>query len=298
MLLMRPFAPTPDSVWNPFYGEYWWWPKYDLYFSEYGRTITVLVLVLPITVHRYVRQSRGDGRGSERLCLALVFTGTLAVMLPIKADPHGLFNAFARYVLFIVPFIVAWSAVPLLRELLAGKRLARYTGLLALVACAATFSANAVDAARYDNFVPLSFVWFAYQNPGTRVIPGNPHRAGSIVDTMAGQDDHIAIDGDFDTYLYPILGAELRRRITFIPNGKGAAAIPSDARWVVVDRTWNKYWANPKMTNIGRFPEYFGTGTPTPEDDLVLTQLEHDAAFRLVHLDALNHQAVFERVMP
>ena len=296
MLLLRPFSSSSYEGWNPWYGQDWWWLKYDLYFSHFGVVFSLIVLTLPFAVIRYARRGGADGRSSERWMASLAFLMTFFAIVPYKCRPLGLFAAFGRYVLFVVPVVVAWTVVPLARELLEAGAWRGRLGRVLLAACSASFVANAIDIALHDAVSPIAFVAAALAHPGIQLSDVGNKRAAIVVDRIAGPDDHIAISGDFDTYLYPAFGRERRRRLSFIPDGPGPVKIPADARWVIVDRTLNKVWGNPDFKTMGQYKEYLGHGAPSADDLRVFRQLSADRGWKLVHLDAEDNQAIFLRM--
>ena len=77
---------------------------------------------------------------------------------------------------------------------------------------------------------------------------------------------------------------------------RGDVAIPDDARWVAIDRSWNVAFGAPGWADYATYAEHTLRGAPTDDDLRVFRQLEADARFRLVYRDAHANQAVFERV--
>src|SRR5207302_159650 len=58
MALAAPFSPNDFAVWVPWRHAWWYWPRYEIYFSNAGPLFTVLVLLLPIAITRL--RLRGD----------------------------------------------------------------------------------------------------------------------------------------------------------------------------------------------------------------------------------------------
>jgi hypothetical protein len=203
-----------------------------------------------------------------------------------------MFASLPRYIAFILPIIIAWSVPPLLHELQSRVPLVAWTltGTLA-----AAFAANAIDCAINDRFAPLDFVIAAAKYPGTRRVFFRD-RAGSVADRMAGPHDTIAVDGGFDTWIYPAYGAQLTRTVVFLPEGSTPDSIPPAVQWVMVDRSWNQIWENPKLTDMGKFWAYIGRGTPAPEEVRLLVALRNDPRWMMMFYDRQANNAVFRRV--
>lgn len=291
LLLIVPFVSYPSAVWVPWRHEYWFWPHYEIYFSHYGKLIAILVVLLPLFVIRY-RRIGDDTNRRERMAGSLAGLIAVALILPLHIHPAGMFASLPRYIAFILPIIVAWSVPPLLHEIQSRVPLLAWTLTWIL---AATFATTAIDCAINDRFAPLDFVIEAARHPGTRRVFFR-NRAGSVVDRMAGPDDTIAVDGGFDTWVYPAYGARFTRPVVFLPNGTTPDNIPPAAQWVMIDRSWNQIWENPKLTNMGKFWAYIGRGTPAPEDVRLLTALRNDPRWTPVFYDRQTNNAVFRRV--
>jgi hypothetical protein len=284
LLFTVPFG-DDYSVWLPWRGEWWFWPRYEIFFSHYGRLFTCLLLLIPFVAVRW----RRAGAGTERLVASIA----AAIMLPAQFRPFGFFGAFARYIGFIVPLIACWSLPPLVRAASAYSR--RFAALI-LLALAVVFTVEAVECAVNDRFSPLEYALMAKELPRTRVIWFSNGRAGSVVDTMAGPHDKIAVDGSFDTWLWPAYGRNLTRELVFVPPGATPDSIPPDVKWVIVDRSWNAIWNHPALTDLGKMREYAGKGTPSADDVRLYNALVRDRRFHLVYHMAPVNQAVFKRV--
>jgi hypothetical protein len=113
---------------------------------------------------------------------------------------------------------------------------------------------------------------------------------------MAGPNDTIAVDGSFDTWIYPAYGAKLTRNVVLLPEPAAPDAIPPAASWVMIDRSWAIVWQNPKMTDTGKAWKYLGKGQPSADDVRLLNALLHDPHWRLVDYNRGSNNAVFRRV--
>jgi hypothetical protein len=52
-MLLRAVQLDEASIYVPWRGERWFWPRFELYFSHYGLLVTALALVLPIAIWKY-----------------------------------------------------------------------------------------------------------------------------------------------------------------------------------------------------------------------------------------------------
>jgi len=292
LMLSVPFAHDPDTVWVPWRHEPWFWPHYEIFFSHYGTLFTFLVLLLPVCVVRY-RRIGDEAMRRERRNASLAAAIALAVILPLRTFPLGLFAAMPRYIAFILPIVVCWTVPPLFDE---AARRSRILGATVVAVLTISFAATAVDYATYDFFAPFDYTLWAARHPGTRHIHFPNGRAGFVVDKMAGPYDTIAIDGSFDTWIYPAYGAKLTRNVVLLPQPATPASIPPAATWVMIDRSWTMIWQNPKMTDTGKVWKFIGKGQPSADDVRLLDALLHDPHWRLVYYDRGSNNAVFRRV--
>ena len=292
LLLSVPFSGDVTSVWVPWRHEMWFWPHYEIFFSHYGRLFTVLVLLVPLVWWRERR--RGDPvQRRERTTTMLAALLGILIMLPAQGRPIGFFGSFPRYFAFIVPVVAAWTLPPIVEMAAAITRRMRWVIVFGL---AIVFTLEAMLCAFYDRFAPLQYTWYAWQLGGTRVIWFNAGRAASVVDRMAGPYDKIAVDGAFDTWVYPAYGAKLTRPVVFLPADATPDTIPRDAKWVIVDRSWGAIWGNPKFENFGQARSYLGKGVASPSDLRLYLALRRDPRFVLVYRSDGINQAVFRRV--
>jgi hypothetical protein len=290
LVLTAPFSPQQRGVWAPWAHAYWYWPRYEIYFSNYGQLFTLLVLAAPIVA--FVWRRRPDASAaSERRAAIIASIVAIGLMLPVVVRPRGFFaGAFPRYAAFIVPVVICFALPPLFARLRMRPQMA--TALVAGLAL--LFVIEAVDCAVSDNFAPLDYVLRMRAHPGSHEIYFEPNRAASVVDRMAGPRDTIAVDGAFDTWVYPAYGEHFTRRIIYVDEN--AATIPAAARWVIIDRSWNARWTNQAFTDLGKYHEYYGTGSLGADDVRLFDRLRTDRHFRLVFRDRANNQAVFQRL--
>lgn len=287
LLLTIPFSTDTNSVWIPWRQEPWFWPHFEIFFSHWGRLLSVLSLLLPIAIPGW----RREGAVSERRAASIAALLAAAIMLPTQLRPLGFFGAFARYIGFLVPIIVCWTIPPLSEA--AGRRWKMVPALL-LAAVSVVFTLEAGICAVHDRFAPLDYALFASEHPGTRFVWFSPMRAGSIVDRIAPPDDTIGVDGAFDTWVYPAYGKDLTREVVFLPQGIDPDDIPETVDWVIIDRSWNALWSHPDFTDLGKM-KYIGRGTPTPEDVHLFNALSRDPRFEIVYRLEVANQAIFRR---
>jgi hypothetical protein len=295
LVLAAPFSPDSRRVWAPWEHDSWYWPRYEIYFSNYGHLFTLLVLAAPFVAFGLRR--RPDATAvSERRAAIVASIIAIVLMLPAVVRPRGFFaGAFPRYGALIVPIVVCLTIPPLFARLVATQERRRIAAVL-LFALAGLFTLEAADCAVNDNFAPLDYVLRMRANPRSRAIYFDPNRAASVVDRLAGSHDTIAIDGAFDTWSYPAYGEHWTRPIIYLDDTATPASIANTAKWVVIDRSWNVRWTNPRLTTLGKYGDFYGKGKLQPDDVRLFDLLRRDPRFRLVFHDAKNNQAVFARL--
>ncbi|HEY0158832.1 MAG TPA: hypothetical protein VGF28_16225 [Thermoanaerobaculia bacterium] len=287
LILTAPFSRSTNHVWVPWRGEYWFWPRYELFSSHFGAHFTLVFLGLPLALLARLAPERRR----ERLLAALATLIAVAVFLPLQMRPLGFFNAFPRYLLFLVPVVCA-LVLP------AALAFARRASVAITAALLVFFVLHAVEYGARDRFAPFSYARAAASTGGTRTIFFRPQRAGSAVDRVAGQQDTIAFLGGFDAWTYPAYGPELSRNVLFLPLGATAADIPPQARWVVIDRGWRIIWGDPRFEHMGQFDRMTSRGRPGPDDLRLFQSLRRDCRFALIYNDRRLNQALFFRVPP
>jgi len=287
LLLTIPFTPNSEAAWLPWRHQYWFWPHYELFSSHFGALFTIFVIALPFAVIRF----RG-GERRERSIAMIAAAVAAVVMLPVAFRPLGAFMALPRYLLFVVPVVVCGTLPPFVSALQRRHPAAVPALIMAIVVM---FAASAVENTIQDRFAPLAYVRWILLHPGNRSIPFMPNRAASVVDRLAAPHDTIAIDASFETWSYPAYGATLTRNVLFLPPDASPAGIPAAAQWVIVDRSWNAVWGNPKMTDMGKFWRYVGRGAPSADDVRLRDALLTDPQWQVIFYDRVRNQAVFRR---
>jgi hypothetical protein len=165
---------------------------------------------------------------------------------------------------------------------------------IALSASVALFIIYGIDFAVNDSFAPLRYVTWARAHPGTRLVPFSPNEAPCIVDRIAGPHDKIAIDSGFASWIYPAFGRDLTRPVQLL-TGRGPLMVDSDARWVVIDRTYEAVWYRPAYRDLSQAFSLSRYGTLSPEGKLFLQQALALPGFRPLYVNLAFGQAVLVR---
>lgn len=284
ILLAAPFARLDTALEVPWEKEPYFWRRHEIYFSHLGIPFSLCAMAVPIAIWLQRR-----GGLSVRLQVTAASFATVLLMLPVVFRPHGMYTiSLPRYLLFIVPVVFAWTLAPLASANVRRAALVWVAGTIA-------FCVYGADTLLNDRFAPLDYVLWAREHPGTRHIPFDPTRAASAVDSVAGPSDTIVFDATYASWIHPAFGAELRRPLLFIPEGTGAPVIPEDAKWVVIDRSWNIIWGETGMNDLTEYRK-LGQGQLKPEDVRVRDALRQDPRFRLVYAREGLNQLVFQRI--
>lgn len=291
LLLAKPFSQS-GWVWLPWRREEWWWPSNDIWCSHVGGAVTVAALFLGPCIWRY----RGQGPGRERAVQSLIVAAIYALTLPLHSVPDGFFNTNVRYIVYVVPVVLAWTAGPVLLEL--ERRLGRFGAVgsgIAVVAAVLAFVSSSWTFGANDAYTPLEFLTYQLAHPDNRLPWTRQNRAALVFDRGAPPDAVCAFDVGFDTWIYPAWGANLTREVQFLPRSEGPVPIDDRVQFVLVDRSWNVFFGHPAFTDMGKARRYLGQGKPSDADTKVFTQLRADPRFELVYDDRPQNQAIFRR---
>lgn len=288
-LITGPFTHS-NRMFIPGHGS-WYWQRHEIYFSHLGIPFAIGAVLLIFGIARYRRSGPPETRRERAIVTVATLAGFFAI-LPLHSTPYGVYlMTLPRFVLFLVPVVLGWTLIPAFLEL-GGQRAAT----LASAAIALCFTAYAIESAASDSFVPPSYVAWARQNPGTRLIPFSPNRPASVVDRIAGPNDVIAVDAGASAWIYPAFGPKLSRKLILLPSlPAGIAPIPDAARWVMVDRSWSVLWGDPRFTTLSDTGKYLGRGVAPTSDIAAIQHLRRDPRFGLVYLKPRMLQAVFVR---
>ncbi len=290
LILLRPFDPGLADVYVPWRGERWFWPRYEFYFSDYGILLSLLTLAVPFTVRRYRNRWGTDPVLRERVYTSSAAAIALLLMLPLRIRPLGFFAGYPRYFAFIAACVLAWTAAPMVRELWERRNI--FMVQLVTASSALILITTAAAHTVHDRFQPLDYVLYAAEHPGLREPYFSRYRSGTVADLIAGPTDTIAVHSGFDSWIYPLYGASLQRKVVFVEPGQ---PIPSDAKFVVVDRSWSVNWGHPDFEHMGQYRRYLGRGKPAAEDLAVVRAVAADPRYELLHAIPSHIQAVFRR---
>ena len=321
LLLAVPFSSNPSAVYNPWAHEDWWWPANDVWMSHFGRAFTVLVVIvvpclllgpfarrvarrLPLAVALAGEGGPGrpdPGASRERAVTTWLVLFAYALTVPVHLLPIGFFSGVGRYVLFVIPIVLAWTVPPLtltVQRILRLPKAARLAGDAVLAVAAAALGAQTIWAfGVHDAYAPFVYVSYALDHPEDRRPFVRRNRAASVFDRIAPPDATCAVDVAFDTWIYPAYGAGWTRKVVYLPRTPEGTPVPiaDDVDWVIVDRSFHVFFGHPDFTDMGKAWRYLGRGTPTAADLKVVKQLAADARFELVYADASQNQALFRR---
>jgi hypothetical protein len=287
VLLAAPFSGQELALWVPWESKPWFWRRYDMYISHAGVPFVLCALALPFVV---MRSRRDDGPAMERMAVTVACLVAVLVMLPVVFSPHGFYAiSLPRYIAFLYPVIFAW-VVPVV-----AKHLSRPAAVLMLTTAILSFVFYGLSNIAFDDFVPLAYLKYAREHPGTRVIPFDPNRAASVVDRAAGPTDRIAFEAAFGAWLHPAFGVGLRRPVDLIRPSTNVPQIPDAAKWVVVDRGYDVIWGSRDLHDLSEVQRYGWRGQ-SPEGAAIIGSLLRDRRFEVVFYNPRKEQAVFRRV--
>lgn len=277
VLLSAPYSRSPHLLRVPWSDDGWFWRRYEIYFSELGAFFPICAVLLPIALFRK--------RSFECVAIAVAVLATVAVLLPVHRLPAGVhLIGLPRLVMYLAP--VVFAAV-----IAAWSRFAKY----AIAAGVLIFSVYGMSCLLFDEFVPFSYVLWAREHPGTRIVPFSPTRAAVVLDRLAGPRDVVAMDAGPLAWTYPAFGAKLTRKVELIPPGDGPPVIAPDAQWLVIDHGWNRVWGDPAFNDLGQWRHRLNKGQPTAADIRVLRYAMSSPEWEAMIIRPLAVQAVFRR---
>lgn len=286
LVFWKPFSKMPDGVWAFWEHRYLWWPDYQILYSHFGWLCTILLSVIPFGWKRH-RSVDGTGR-AFRIAVTVAILAYSFLVLPQRYRVDGFFCAFARSLLCVPVLVVLWSALPLIEWLRSKGKNTLVT--IASVGILAYFSGQAFVYLKNDQ--SKSFNEFT-----GALLSGKSYRANALVafmDHNAGPEDSIAYDSGFGGFFYPLYGPGLKRPLHFLQVRTTPVFIPPDAKWVVIDRSWNSDWSHPGVLSTGDFWKPW-VSAPSAEDLIVVNQMLKDPRFVLVFANPGSAQAVFLR---
>jgi hypothetical protein len=301
LLAMVPYSRSALAVYVPWRHQYWWWMTYEMHTSHYGILFTPIAVAAVAFVVHDVRRSPPSLARTSRLVTLGASVATVLVMVPMRISPpvEGSFHGFPRFLLFVVPAVVAYVAPRAWAALTRRAGAPRFEA--AAVALASAFFAwSAVRIARRDIYEPFDYVWNIFVNAGD--APAFPLKYGDrvafVLDRIVGPRDKVLFDAGFDAWTYPAFGGDRKRTIAFAPASLAPLApleIPDDVRWVAVDRAYSVLWGDRGFKTMADAPAHFYRGKPAPEDLRTIRQLDADPRFRMVYRSYKSNQALYER---
>lgn len=290
MLALVPFSDSPNGLHSPFDGNLWFWQRYDMYSSHLGALTSLMVCMLPVAAQLRRRNKLFVWNAAEQRGGSVATLFAFSMIAPIRLLPEGFFCTFARFVIFIIPVVGAWTVVPLVAALCRWRVAAGVTVVLALWGnCARA----ALLCMTNDIYAPLA--WVEQEPTRQQKRPRfAERRACTVVDRLAAPDAAVFIDADFDSWIYACWGRTWSRPISF--REPGQTTVPDGIKWVAIDRPWGKTWNHPGFINFGHFFEFIQHGTATPDETVMFEELSKDPRYRLIFQEQTLNQAVFERI--
>jgi hypothetical protein len=298
---LRAFDGSTHLVYAPWAHAGWYWPKYELYFADFGAMVSCLALLLPVAAAFALASRRrptaaiSSAREHAAASLFLVATFVTTLMMQYRID--GAFNSFGRYVLFVPLLVVDWGLLPLIDRLRTSR--ARVVTAVVIAAQASFFVFEGFAIGEHDEFASGNYLRSLLLPPERRLVQsGFFPRAAQVLDGAAGPHDRVLIDGDFGAWIYPAYGRDRTRAVEVAPLQAEARARAVDrADWVAIDRFWAICWGADSFLDMGH-PLSFETGKPTPREVEFYVQMTDDPRFVVFFADYKHGQVVFRRVVP
>lgn len=286
---LAPFRSTDYTV-RLLSGVQWYWPEYNLIYSHFGwlfgPALLVALGVLAIGLFR-----RGPARGFSReqwLCLSA--SSLLAFFLLARNYAFdGGFNTFPRFVLFLLPAILAVGFLPLL------ARISRpwIPGALAIL----ILGGAALQAYKHDMVAPNIYLEDLWLHPEKRRwVFVAPNRIPCVLDRLAGPKAVVVADCTYLTWLTPLWGEGFTRDVQLVQWQAGQPQIPPNAEWIVIDNISGTTWGNGHtVRSAADFAQAFRHGVPTERDVRLFSILKADPTWEVVMASPLGEQAIFRR---
>jgi hypothetical protein len=300
LLLTVPFSPSPIQVYVPWRHQWWWWMGYEMHTSHFGVLFTPIALALVPAVILDLRRPSSSERLQRFVTMGASVAAAVA-MVPMRLSPsqEGGFNCFPRYLLYVVPAVIAFVVPPGLEWLARRARGALWQNG-AVLGASIFFVVSGVVYAINDIYEPAQWAWTIFFNAGDR-LPTPLQSSDKIafaLDALAGPREEVLFDAGFDAWTYPAFGADWSRPVTFAPDGLQPLEIPDSVKWVAVDRAFRVTWGDPEFKTMGDAIRHFFRGQPSAEDLRTIRQLDADPRFRLVFRSFRSNQALYQRRPP
>jgi hypothetical protein len=221
-----------------------------------------------------------------------------AVIATHRYSYDGGFNTMARFVQFLVPALLALGLLPWLDS--TGERRRPWILRALLSGTILLFIISAEETYRHDLHAPWIYVSDLWQHPEKRRwIFVEPNRVPSSLDRIAGPFDVIATDLTYQTWLHPLWGEDLTRKVLILHWQGDRAQIPDEAQWAVADNVASTIWGNGlNVRSAADLARARGWGQPTPRDSALYHQLLKNPHWHLVLANPAGNQCLFQRITP
>lgn len=289
---LAPFRSTDYTV-RLLSGAEWYWPEYNLIYSHFGWLFgPVLLVALGVLAAGVFR--RGPARGFPReqwLCLGISALPAYFILFRNYAYDGG-FNTFPRFVLFLLPPLLAVGILPLLAR-------ARRPWVFG-VAAVLLLGGAASRAYGRDMVAPFVYLEDLWKHPAKRRwVAVAPNRMPCILDRLAGPRAVVVSDCTYLTWLAPLWGEGFTRDVRLLEWKDGRPQIPPEAEWMVIDNVSGQTWGNGQVVqNAEDFANAFRRGSPTERDTRLFPILKADPEWELMTASPRGEQALFRRKPP
>jgi hypothetical protein len=304
-MLMAPFSWSSRVLWMPWLDAYSFWPRYEIYFSNYGALVAVFAMLIPCVLVTSRTSPFGEVKRREaRAATAFLLTVT-ALTLPVSYHVEGYFNGMGRYLLFLPILAVEWGPARWIvaqaakvagdvRDGVMLDRIGARLGRVPLFVAAAFFAYSAVDNALHDSFAPYPYLRSLREYPRRDLAFKDLH-ASQKLDQRAGPGDRVLVDGGFGAWIHPAFGAKLTRPLEYLsPVESERAGQIERADWVLVDHYFGVVWGGEKLTDMSK-AGYIDTGDADPRELVFAERMLQDPRFEIAYEEARRHQIVLHR---
>lgn len=300
LVALAPFIATVQTIRMPWSGIEWYWPEYNLFFSHFGYAFILILGAALASILRNLwhRQALPGSKeaGTWSMLALLAFT----MVATRKYSYDGGFNTFARFTLFLIPALLAVGLLPLLDRTLSRTLFRPWARAALLGAAVLLCGLSAEQAYAHDLHAPLVYVTDLWQHPEKRRwIFVEPNRIPSRLDRMAGPRDVIATDLTNQSWLHPLWGEYLSRKVLVIAWQGDHALIPDEAQWVVADNVSGGIWGGGlNVRSAADLARARGWGVPSPRDTALYRQLQRDPRWTPILANPSGDQCLFQRRAP
>lgn len=290
---------SPRTLHLPWNGQDWYWPPYNLFFSHYGYAFLFILIWACWGGLRWLRKRPEGPPGPARTWILLAL-GAWAIIATHRYSYEGGFNTIGRFVLFLVPTLLALGFLTWFDRRWGARPRSPWLNAALLVGASCLTGGSALQAYRQDSYAPWPYVAALWKHPEwRRTIYINPDRVTEILDRMASPDAVIATDLTYQSWIHPLWGEHLTRKVELIHWKGSKAQIPEDAQWAVADNMASQIWAaNLEVRSAADFARNQGWGLPTSRDTALYHQLKEDPHWRLILSNDFGNQCAFQRILP